>query len=71
MPSPRLLYWGREDRQMAKRLRRAREQLTLQDIDFIEFPGLDHPACNDGEALQRQIIPAVSDWASQRIGPTR
>jgi hypothetical protein len=70
MSCARLLYWGSEDRQMAKRLRRARDQLLLQEVDFVEFAGLDHAACNSREALERTVVPTVVDWVSSRLGPT-
>jgi len=68
MSCARLLYWGSEDRQMAQRLRRAREQLTLQDVDFIEFPGFDHGGCSSPEALAHVVVPAVAGWLEQSLG---
>jgi hypothetical protein len=65
----RLLYWGSEDRQMAKRLRRLSEQLMLGDVDFLEFPGFDHGACNTPEALQSPVVPAIAARAAHRLGP--
>jgi pimeloyl-ACP methyl ester carboxylesterase len=67
MSCPRLLYWGSEDRQMAKRLRRTREHLLLQDVDFIEFAGLDHGAFK-GDVQENTVVPTVADWISQRVG---
>jgi pimeloyl-ACP methyl ester carboxylesterase len=69
MTCPRLLYWGSEDRQMAKKLRRARKRLTLQDVDFVEFAGLDHGAFID-EVLADVVFPAVTSWVDQRLGAT-
>jgi pimeloyl-ACP methyl ester carboxylesterase len=69
MSCSRLFYWGSEDRQMAKRLRRTSEQLTLQDVDFIEFPGLDHGGCSTPESLESPVVPTVADWISRRLGP--
>jgi hypothetical protein len=67
MSSARLFYWGSEDRQMAKRLRRLSEHLMLQDVDFLEFPGFDHRACNAPEALQSLVVPAFAQWVSPRL----
>jgi pimeloyl-ACP methyl ester carboxylesterase len=64
MPCPRLFYWGSEDRQMAKKLRRTSELLTFQDVDFIEFPGLDHGECSTPESLEDPVVPTVADWIS-------
>ena len=69
MSCARLFYWGSEDRQMAKRLRRLSEHLMLGDVDFLEFPGFDHAACNTPEALQSPVVPAIAEWVSQRLGP--
>jgi pimeloyl-ACP methyl ester carboxylesterase len=68
MSCARLLYWGGQDRQMAQRLRRTREQLTLQDVDFIEFPGLDHGACGSPEAAESVVVPEVATWLEGRLG---
>ena len=54
---------------MARKLRRASGQLTLQDADFIEFPGLDHGECSTPESLQDPVVPTVADWISRRVGP--
>jgi hypothetical protein len=62
MSCARLLYWGSEDRQMARRLRRTRDQLEMQEVDFIEFPGLDHSGCNTAEALEHAVVPTVASW---------
>jgi pimeloyl-ACP methyl ester carboxylesterase len=67
MPCPRLLYWGSEDRQMGKRLRRSRERLDAQGTDFLELPGLDHGAFTQ-EVASEVVIPAVVDWVAQRVG---
>ncbi|MEX0874697.1 MAG: alpha/beta hydrolase [Actinomycetota bacterium] len=68
MSCARLLYWGSEDRQMAQRLRRTREQLTLQDVDFMEFPGFDHGGCSSPEALESAVVPGVAGWLERRLG---
>jgi alpha-beta hydrolase superfamily lysophospholipase len=68
MSCPRLLYWGGDDRQMAKALRRARTELLLQDVDFVELAGLDHAACNTREALGQHVVPMVDEWLSRRVG---
>lgn len=65
---PRLLYWGSEDRQMAKKLWLAQQRLTLQAVDFVEFEGLDHGACNTEAALTGLVIPAVVSWVARRLG---
>lgn len=70
MSCVRLFYWGSEDHHMANGLRRVRDQLTLQDVDFIEFPGLDHGACNAPEALEHAVVPTVSNWISRSLGPS-
>jgi pimeloyl-ACP methyl ester carboxylesterase len=67
MSCPRLLYWGSEDRQMAKRLRRSRERLDAQGTDFLEFPGLDHGAFTD-QVVGEVVIPAAVDWVERRVG---
>lgn len=69
MSCARLFYWGSEDRQMAKRLRHARDQLPLQEVDFVEFPGFDHGRCSTPAALENPVVPTVADWISQRLGP--
>jgi hypothetical protein len=68
MTCARLLYWGAEDRQVAKRFRRLGRQLMLQDVDFIEFPGFDHQGCNTPGALERSVVPAAGGRVSQRLG---
>ena len=72
MSAARLFYWGSEDRQMAKGLRRSRDRPTLlgQDVDHIEFSGLDHAGCNEPEALGHRVVPAVADWVARRLGPS-
>ena len=47
--------------------RRARDQLTLQEVDFIEFADLDHGACNEPEAsitqsFQRRGLGLPTGW---------
>jgi dienelactone hydrolase len=69
MSCSRLFYWGSEDRQMARRLRRTSGQLTFQDVDFIEFPGLDHGGCSTPESMENPVVPTVADWISRRLGP--
>lgn len=61
---PRLLYWGSEDRQMAKPLRRLREELSLQDVDFVELAGYDHGGCHAEQALTKEVVPAIRRWAA-------
>lgn len=68
MRCPRLLYWGSDDRQMASRLRRAEGDVFLQRVDFIEFTGLDHGACNDTPVLEHRVVPTVADWIASRVG---
>lgn len=68
MSCPSLFYWGSTDRQMAKKLRRAQTQLGLQNVDFVEFAGLDHAACNSFEALTDEVVPMVEGWISDRVG---
>jgi pimeloyl-ACP methyl ester carboxylesterase len=68
MSSPLLFYWGAEDRQMAKRLRRMRGQLWRDGIDFAEFECLDHAACGGDEAAREVVIPAVRSWVARRLG---
>ena len=70
MSCARLLYWGGEHRQMARRLWRAEDQLAMQDVDCIEFPGLDHSGCNTAQALENPVVPAVASWMSRRLGPS-
>lgn len=70
MAAAALLYWGTDDRQMAKRLDRARGQLGLQHVDFLEFPGLDHQAGNASPALEDRVVPGVAHWLSDRLGPS-
>lgn len=76
MTCPGVLYWGGEDRQQAKELRRARERLEeinllTQDpvggIDFVEFADLDHGAFTD-ETLTDVVIPTVTEWFARRVG---
>jgi len=70
MTCPRLMYWGSEDTsaQMAKRLRRDREQLADTDIDFLEFAGLGHAEVAGDEVLTDLVIPAVADWIGRNVG---
>jgi pimeloyl-ACP methyl ester carboxylesterase len=68
MSRPCLLYWGGDDRQMAPKLRRAQTGLMLQDVDFVEFSGLDHAACNTSEALAEHVAPTIDAWLSRRVG---
>ena len=70
MSCPRLLYWGSEDRRQAKGLRRAQERLTLQDVDFVEYPGLGHEVGGDEMLLADLVIPTVRDWVARRVGPS-
>jgi hypothetical protein len=70
MPCAQLFYWGSEDRQMAKQLRRLSGQLSLQAADFIEIAGLDHAECNTPLALESAVVPPVAEWLRQRVGPS-
>jgi hypothetical protein len=67
MSFPCLLYWGSRDRQMAKNLRRTRELLSGDCIDFVEFPGLDHGSFNEG-VVAEVVIPTFVDWVGGRLG---
>lgn len=64
MSCPCLFYWGSDDRQMARKLRRAQAQLTPGDVEFVEFAGFDHAACNTREALREHVVPTVAGWLS-------
>lgn len=68
MSCPCLVYWGSDDRQIAKKLRRAQARLLLHDVDFVEFTALDHAACNTRKALLEHVVPAVDEWVSSRVG---
>jgi hypothetical protein len=68
MSCARLFYWGSEDRQMAKPLRQMQFQIPLQDVDFIEFPGLAHDDFTS-PVMENLVIPAITDWIEQHIGP--
>ena len=70
MACPRLLYWGSEDRRHARELRRAQQRLTLQDVDFVEYPGLGHEVGGDEALLAELVFPTVVDWVARRVGPT-
>jgi pimeloyl-ACP methyl ester carboxylesterase len=65
---PALFYWGSDDRQMARGLRRARELLWPPGIEFLEFAGLDHGSF-DESALGHLVIPAVREWIERAAGP--
>jgi pimeloyl-ACP methyl ester carboxylesterase len=67
MTCPALIYWGSEDRQTAKGLRRAREQFEEHGIDFVEFAGLDHGAFGD-DVMTNRVIPAVVTWVGENLG---
>jgi hypothetical protein len=67
MPCPRLLYWGSEDRQMARRLRQVRDLLAFRGVDFVEFPGLDHGAFNE-RVTADLVVPTIVDWAARKVG---
>jgi pimeloyl-ACP methyl ester carboxylesterase len=62
-----LVYWGSEDRQMAAKLRRSQGQLALQHVDFVEFVGPDHGACNSRETLESTVVPAIKSWLTRRV----
>jgi pimeloyl-ACP methyl ester carboxylesterase len=70
MTFPRLFYWGSEDTsvQMAKRLRRVREQFTEDDIDFVEFPGVGHEVGGDETLVTELVIPTLTSWVEERLG---
>lgn len=67
MRCARLLYWGSEDRQMARGLQRAEADASFQDVDFIAFGGRDHRGCNTHAALEREVVPAIADWLERRL----
>jgi pimeloyl-ACP methyl ester carboxylesterase len=70
MPFPQFFFWGSEDTslQMAKRLRRIREQFADTDIDFVEFPGVGHEVGGNEQLLTSLVFPAVTDWLDRRMG---
>jgi pimeloyl-ACP methyl ester carboxylesterase len=68
MHCPRLLFWGSEDRQMAKSLRLAQQRLTLQDVDFIEYAGVGHEVGGDDDLQADLVIPDVVAWTARRVG---
>jgi dienelactone hydrolase len=68
MSRPCLLYWGGDDRQMTRKLRRAQTGLKVGDVDFVEFGGLDHAACNTPQALAEHVAPTIDAWLSRRVG---
>jgi pimeloyl-ACP methyl ester carboxylesterase len=70
MRCPRLIFWGSEDRQMVKTLRLAQQRLPLQEVDFVEFPGVGHEVGGDDALLAELVIPTVVSWADRRIGPS-
>ena len=73
---PSLFYWGREDRNQARGLRRAQELLGGhdlfggQDIEFAEYAGLGHEAGGEPQFLTDTVTPMVVDWAARRVGST-
>ena len=69
MPCAQLFYWGGNDSQVARQLRRLSKQLSLQDADFIEIPGLDHAGCNTPIALESDVVQRVAEWL-RRVGPS-
>lgn len=70
MSIPRLLFWGSEDRQMAKRLRMASQRFDLQDVDFVEYPAVGHEVGGDETLVKDLVIPTVVDWTARTLGPT-
>jgi pimeloyl-ACP methyl ester carboxylesterase len=70
LAAPCLMYWGGDDRQMARKLRRSQAQLMLEQVDFVELPGLDHGACHSSDALRRHIVPTLKQWITRRLGPS-
>lgn len=67
MALPTLLYWGGSDRQMASKLRRSSSALFVGQVDFVEFEGLDHGACNSSEALAGLVVPTIRDWMARLV----
>jgi pimeloyl-ACP methyl ester carboxylesterase len=73
MQCPKLVYFGAEDfGAQGRRLRHDRAQLEAVGVDVIEFEGLDHALCGDGdtEVIRDQILPTVVDWVHRRVGPS-
>ena len=72
MTCPRLFFWGSEDTsvQMAKRLRRIREEFADDDIDFVEFPGVGHEVGGDESLMTDLVVPTVVSWIDRRLGST-
>jgi pimeloyl-ACP methyl ester carboxylesterase len=68
MSCARLFYWGSDDRQMATKLREMRSQIPLQDVDFMEFPGLAHASFTP-PVMEELVVPAVADWTERHVGP--
>lgn len=67
---PCLLYWGSNDRQFAKKLRRSQRKIcSSSDVDFVEFPGLDHGACATRESLEELVVPTIEPWLAARVVP--
>jgi pimeloyl-ACP methyl ester carboxylesterase len=60
---PWLVYWGSDDRQTARKLRRAQAQLSLPNVEFVEFAGLDHAGCGGRQPLRELVVPTVDQWA--------
>jgi pimeloyl-ACP methyl ester carboxylesterase len=69
MSCPCLLYWGSDDRQMAKKLRRRQIQLLPSDVHFVEFAGLDHGACATRESLEEPVVPTIEHWLANHVVP--
>lgn len=70
MSCARLFHGGREDRQMAKKVSRARDQLPLQGVAFIEFSGLDQGECSTTGSMESRVVPTMGEWISQQWGST-
>ena len=50
-------------------LRRAQQLLRVNDVEFVEYPGLGHEAGGDPAMLADLVVPIVVDWAARRLGP--
>jgi pimeloyl-ACP methyl ester carboxylesterase len=70
MPCPGLLYWGSEDRNHAPGLRRTRDLLNGDDLEFVEFPGLGHEVGGEPQHITNSVVPMVVDWTARRLGPS-
>ena len=55
---------------MVEGLRRAREELTGHNAEFVEFEGFGHEVGGDEALLAELVIPTVVDWVQRRLGPS-